>query len=272
MTENRIRMDNDVSSGREIPEPEFLKQESPVGSSAVMVIDDDEVSLGVVNVMLSADGYEVIPAQSGEQAVEAAASLGGERSPMLVLTDLHMPGLCGRELALALRARLPRTKIVAMSATPEEVEGYDGFLAKPLNFSDLRRVLLQSSEPARGTTLGKDDEEMALDEDVYFKLRDMMPEASLAEVYEACLRDTRRRVAEMSDLAERDGDDLAAIRRTAHTIKGGAGMVGARRLAMAAAQMESGQYRREDLPGLCNKILDSCNQLERMLKVKLSRS
>jgi CheY-like chemotaxis protein len=240
-----------------------------------MVIDDDEVSLAVVSLMLSADGHEVIQAGSGEQALEVAAGLSGDRVPMLVLADLQMPGLCGSELALALRASLPGTRIVAMSATPQAVDGYDGFLAKPLNFSGLRAVLSEPDEPVAGQ--GSDgplenQDDTALDEAVYFKLRHMMPEASLAEVYETCLRDTRQRVAEIPALAERDHDDLVTVRRAAHTIKGGAGMVGARRLAEAAALVESGRYRSDDLPELCNKILDSCNQLERILKVKLSRS
>ena len=93
----------------------------------------------------------------------------------------------------------------------------------------------------------------------------MMPAASLAEVYEVCLSDARSRAAQMTELAEAGGDDLGPVRRSAHAIKGGAGMVGAAMLASAAARLELGNYRKSDLPTLINNLLDSCDQLQRML-------
>jgi CheY-like chemotaxis protein len=238
----------------------------------ILVIDDDEISLAVITLILDAEGYSVMQAPGGDEAVKLAAELTDGGEPSVVLADLQMPGLCGLELALAMRTLLPQTMLVAMSAspgttTPEAAEGYDGFVNKPLDLDEFRSLLAGTgakstrAEVVQPANAGGP----VLDEEVYGKLRRMMPAASLAEVYEVCLSDARSRAAQMTELAEESGDDLGPVRRSAHAIKGGAGMVGAAMLASAAARLELGNYRKSDLPTLINNLLDSCDQLQRML-------
>jgi CheY-like chemotaxis protein len=250
-----------------MPSDEALKQEPPT----ILVIDDDEISLAIISMMLEAEGYKVIQAPGGDQAVKNAAELAEGGHPSAVLADLQMPGLCGRELALAMRTLLPHATILSMSATPAEIEGYDGFLGKPLDPSAFRSLLANiGANPMRAGVGHPDNGNTAvLDEEVYLKLQRMMPASSLAEVYEICLKDARNRAAQMPNLADEDGEELRSVRRSAHAIKGGAGMVGARVLANAAARLELDVYRKDDLPELINKLLDSCDQLQRILVTKV---
>jgi CheY-like chemotaxis protein len=189
-------------------------------------------------------------------------SLSREERPQSVLADLQMPGICGPELADALRRYLPGVRLLAMSATPGDTAGYNGFIRKPLEVGHVRSALQQGtvSEPEPPPAL---KDEGILDEVVYGRLSAMMPHASLDEVYEACLDDARTRAGKMEKAAA--GDDLAEIRRQAHAVKGSAGMVGARKLAAAAAELETGSYGREDIPAKISNLLFCCNELQRIL-------
>jgi CheY-like chemotaxis protein len=239
----------------------------PESVPAVLVVDDDEVSLAVICMMLDADGWRVIQASSGEEAVKKAAELPDGDEPAVVLADLQMPGLCGRELALALRTMLPRAMLVAMSASPGATGDYDAFVSKPLDVAAFRALIERApQEQAARSDTGSS---AVLNEEVYLKLQRMMPAGALAEVYDVCLNDARTKAQQMKLLASGEGADLAALRRTAHAIKGGAGMVGASRLAHAASELESGGYGRDDVAELINKLLDCCDELQRILVTKV---
>lgn len=232
-------------------------------SPVVLVIDDDEVSLAVLTVQLNAEGFTVIPASSGEQAMEKICNLPHEGLPATALVDLNMPGLCGSELASALHKALPQARLLAMSATAATIAGYDAFVIKPLEIPSLRTAL--SSLPS--TPQAQDSKTTpALREDIYDKLLQTMPRADLHEVYKVCLHDARQRVAQMQKLVEEE--DLTGLRRQAHTLKGGAAMVGAARLAAAASWLETGGYERSDLLTLIYNLLLYCDELERILQGK----
>jgi CheY-like chemotaxis protein len=257
---------------------EARSQELPsIELPSILVIDDDEISLAIICMMLETEGYRVTQAASGEQALKKTAKLRKASEPSVVLADLQMPGLCGRELALAMRTLLPQATILAMSATPGDVEAYDGFVGKPLDIAALRKLTVATldGKKAQPPPAGPGHRHKAvlsetiLDEEVYGKLQRMMPASSLAEVYAVCLRDTRQRAALMPELAEKDDNGLQAVRHSAHAIKGGAGMVGAIMLAHTAAQIELGDYRKGDLLELINKLLNSCDQLQRILMTKV---
>ena len=68
-----------------------------------MVVDDDEDLLHLINVRLSAEGYEVILAESGEQALVKFR----ECRPQLVVTDLRMGEMDGLALFSLLQAEAP---------------------------------------------------------------------------------------------------------------------------------------------------------------------
>ena len=237
-----------------------------IGDRSVMVIDDDEISLSLVSLLLEAEGYDVIQAAGGTAALELVASLPPDSYPDIVIADLRMPGLSGQELAAELRRAVPRAKVLAMSATPDAAEGYDGFLSKPLNVAALRSLLnghAVNPEPEPEAS----DALPVLDQTVYEKLARMMSPAGLRETYEACVNDVRLRVAEMRTAAATN--DLGSVRRIAHTLKGSAGMIGARRLTACAAELELGSYDTGPVFNLIDKLLSCCDDLHRILLAKL---
>lgn len=228
----------------------------------LMVIDDDEISLSLISLLLESEGYNVIQASGGLPALETLASLPPEAHPNLLLADLCMPGLSGAALASELRRAAPRAKLLAMSATPHPADGYDGFLRKPLDPAALR-ALLNGYATMPELSQAAIADEPALDEAVYQKMSRMMPPEALREVYEACLNDTRARHAEMRAAAA--ANDLPSVRMIAHTLKGSAGMIGARKLASAAAGIELGVYEAEEVFGLLDNLLSCCDELHRIL-------
>lgn len=239
-----------------------VKKDSGPKPETILVIDDDEVSLAVISMLLEAEDFSVSQAPSGEKAIWMVQSLAREQRPQIVLADLQMPGICGPELASALRRYLPGVRLLAMSATPGDTEGYNGFVRKPLEAGQLRSALQQGtvSQPEPPPT---PKDEGILDEEVYSRLSGMMPQRSLDEIYQACLDDVRARAEKIEEAAATDNQ--AEIRRHAHAVKGSAGMVGARNLAAAAADLETGGFRQDDIPSKVDNLLFCCNQLQRIL-------
>lgn len=107
----------------------------------VMVLDDDPVILSVAIRILTSRGYHVLSALSANEALEVA---GGwpERIDVL-LCDLVLPGLSGREFANAFLARRPGTPVVYTSgySSPGSfrwtVEHESHFLSKPFEVPEL---------------------------------------------------------------------------------------------------------------------------------------
>jgi len=109
-----------------------------VANSTVLVVDDDPWIVQSVSDILSDAGYTVAAAQS---ALEAARQVA--HSPAaLVLLDIRLPGLDGKQFAIDLRARHITSKILVMTASHNAHElaaeiGADGLLEKPFDLTDL---------------------------------------------------------------------------------------------------------------------------------------
>ena len=81
----------------------------------MLVVEDEEVIRGLVDQVLRGEGYDVLLAADGDEAIELA---DGNRVDVL-LTDLTMPGIGGHELADRLRAGAPELKVMFMSGFAE---------------------------------------------------------------------------------------------------------------------------------------------------------
>ncbi|ADI84120.1 PAS domain-containing protein [Geobacter sulfurreducens] len=115
---------------------------------SVLLVDDSAVSRKVVSLLLESDGHRVTFAGDG---VEALAAIGREAFD-LVLMDVQMPVMDGFEAMRAIRAgeaaggaRLPIIALTARALAGDRElcleAGADDYLAKPVNFSELRRVI-----------------------------------------------------------------------------------------------------------------------------------
>jgi PAS domain S-box-containing protein len=108
----------------------------------VLVVEDEEVVRGLVRQMLAGQGYEVLVAQDGEEAIE----LAGRNTIDVLLTDLTMPKVGGREVAERLRESQPALKVVYMSGYAEDLPTgalppATSFLGKPFTFAELTETV-----------------------------------------------------------------------------------------------------------------------------------
>lgn len=102
----------------------------------ILFADDHEDNRVAIMAVLEREGYRMIGAANGEEAVQMVRA----HMPDLVLMDLAMPVMDGRAAMLALRqdpatAKLPIIVITAMALTVDRdrmvAEGFDGLLIKP---------------------------------------------------------------------------------------------------------------------------------------------
>lgn len=111
----------------------------------VLVVDDDKPMHELIATALSTGGLEVVTAGNGPDAFLAIDAHRAE--PLLVLTDVLMPGMDGLTLARKLKARLKLAKIVVMSGHLADVSWWPSdlrdlaFLAKPFRMADLMALI-----------------------------------------------------------------------------------------------------------------------------------
>ena len=101
-------------------------------------MDDDPEILETVAAILEFEGYDVLQAHNGAEAL----ALVERRPPALVLLDMRMPVLNGWDFARLLHARHLRVPILVMTAAQEAGRwaaeiGADGYVAKPFHITDL---------------------------------------------------------------------------------------------------------------------------------------
>jgi PAS domain S-box-containing protein len=117
------------------------------GRRRVLVVDDEPAIRRAACRILEAAGCEVVEAVDGADAVARVKSGAGFD---VLLSDVRMPGLSGPEVAKAVRALAPSTRVVLMSGyTGEEASALaDAFLAKPFTPDDLVNAVTATPEPA----------------------------------------------------------------------------------------------------------------------------
>jgi CheY-like chemotaxis protein len=104
----------------------------------VLVVDDDYAILISIRDILELEGYPVVTATNGTEALRRIE----EERPALVLLDMRMPGLNGWDVARTLRERGIVVPILVMTAAQDarrwaEQIGADGYLAKPFDLDEL---------------------------------------------------------------------------------------------------------------------------------------
>jgi CheY-like chemotaxis protein len=113
-------------------------------SETVLVLEDEEALREVVVDQLQYAGYAVVSGPTPEAAIEAAARHEGTID--LVITDVVMPGLSGRQAIDRVRALYPSIRVIYMSGYTSAAAGVNGaiesgqaFLQKPFSLQDLMR-------------------------------------------------------------------------------------------------------------------------------------
>jgi CheY-like chemotaxis protein len=114
------------------------------GAETLLVVEDAPMILRLVRDFLQKLGYRVISASDGAEALEVAAK--ADTPVDLLLTDVVMPKIGGKELAARLKETHPRVKVLYMSGYAENAIAHQGvlpqglnFIEKPYSLSDLAR-------------------------------------------------------------------------------------------------------------------------------------
>ena len=106
--------------------------------ATVLVIDDNPTNRKLMSLALRSDGFDVRTAPDGESGVEAVRSA----RPVLVYTDIQLPGIDGLEVAARIKSdrELCDTIVIALTAFAMPIDrtraleaGCDGFVAKPID-------------------------------------------------------------------------------------------------------------------------------------------
>jgi len=109
----------------------------------VLLVEDEESVRQLVRELLEAEGYKILEAQNGDEALRVADT---HSDIDLLITDVVMPGMSGRELSARLCASHPHTKLLYLSGYTEDAIVHEGvldpgtaFLQKPFTLQTLSR-------------------------------------------------------------------------------------------------------------------------------------
>ncbi len=158
-------------TARSKPTPTRACRETPSGSEPgqvrprkrILIVDDDSTVRDSLSNLLAAEGYFIIAAENGQQAITFANTLPLD----LVLLDLNMPGKNGWDTFEQLTSEHPLIPIVIATARPDQLftalgAGVGALLEKPMDMPTLlrtlERLLAETSEQCLARLAGKETE------------------------------------------------------------------------------------------------------------------
>jgi len=109
-----------------------------MANARILIVEDNPKNLKLIRDLLQFKGYQTIEADSAEAGIELAR----EQHPTLILMDIQLPGIDGREAMKVLKAdaRTQQIPIIALTASAMKgdrerllAEGFDGYIPKPID-------------------------------------------------------------------------------------------------------------------------------------------
>jgi len=155
---------------------------SAAGQPRVLVVEDESAQLELLVYNLEAEGFAVITAMDGDEALLIAE----EERPDLILLDWMLPGVSGIEVCrrLKLHPDLARIPIIMLSARSEELDrvrgletGADDYMVKPYSLVELMARLRNQLRRVRPATMGMrlSYDDIVLDAETHRVTRDGKP-------------------------------------------------------------------------------------------------
>ncbi len=225
--------------------------------TTILYIEDDEASRALVQRVLSYAGYRVLIATRALEGIDLAK----KHRPDLILTDINLPDLSGREITVRLRAdpRLVSVPIVALTAQSHAFErektfvaGVNGYITKPVDVSTLIEkieLFLQGhSESIDAATL---------------QMAQRAYNQELVERLEANVRDLEARNRDLRRL-DRIKDDF--IQLTAHELRTPLTTVyGYSRLVQTSTAIQNVMSQDLDVNACLTGLIDSIERLQNVV-------
>ncbi len=258
---------------------EALAALAPLRGAHILLVEDNELNQQVASELLQDAGFTVDVAANGQIAV----AMVGQATYDLVLMDMQMPVMDGIAATQHIRATglHPDLPIVAMTANAMQSDrdrclaaGMDSFVAKPIEPDDLWRALAQWIRPRNGLGSGPapsastapsgaepgDIPQGIAGLDTRLGLKRVMGKQSL---YLGMLRkfaSSQAQAAAQIAQALQAGDHATA-ERTAHTLKGVAGNIGASALQQAAGVLEAAIHAQQPCAALLPPVQQQLDAL-----------
>jgi PAS domain S-box-containing protein len=149
-----FELDFPVTAARDADEAPAKSTARTEAGGTILLAEDEPAVRGLVRETLQQLGYKVLEASDGYEALKLVE--GHKTHIHLLLTDVIMPLMNGRELAVRLKAMRPETKVLYMSGYTDDVLAFHGieperdFIQKPFSSADLAeklgRVLAAAAE------------------------------------------------------------------------------------------------------------------------------
>jgi CheY-like chemotaxis protein len=137
-----------LPAGKAVAPDTRIRGDLAYGEKNLLFVDDEELVLTMGQAILESQGYRVLAANTGEKALEILAR---HEAPIdLVITDLVMPQMSGRELIEQIRFFCPDTPIICTSGyvRPASPEDQAIYLQKPFTAQELLRRVSEALETA----------------------------------------------------------------------------------------------------------------------------
>lgn len=232
----------------------------------VLLIDDDMISREVIATLLTLNGYTLHTAEDGAKGLGLLDD--AKCAPEVILVDVQMDGINGLELIKELRARCNASIFTISGSDPSEElkASADGFLLKPFGPEALEKLLNGDAGLRMKVDMASD--ESVVSHETLAQFRQMMPEATVREVYGAVLSDLEKRIAALETAIA--AKNAVEVRRIGHTIKGGCGMAGAHQASRLGALLEAESDELNNSDSIRLELKKSAENLRRMLEVEFS--
>ncbi len=141
----------------------------------ILVVDDEQSMREFLKIFLSKQGYRVLTAEQGEQAL----ALMSEEPVDLVITDIRMPGMSGLELLETIKEANPDLPVVMITAfaSPNDAvqamkNGAYDYISKPFNVDEIKTVIASATK--RTESVVRQDEAAQLFPNIIGKSREML--------------------------------------------------------------------------------------------------
>ena len=122
----------EVKKDADLEKKEQTPVDNPGGSETVLIVEDNDLLRNFAQKALRGYGYRVMDAENGEDALSVCKEHDGQID--LMITDVVMPKMGGREAAERLRPLYPQMKVIYMSGYTDNAIVHHGVLEPGLNF------------------------------------------------------------------------------------------------------------------------------------------
>jgi CheY-like chemotaxis protein len=136
-------------------EPEGWNMPATGGGETILLVDDEPSVLKMTKRVLEEMGYIVLAAGTAREAIRLAGEHASEIH--LLLTDVVMPGMNGRDLAENLLTLYPHLKYLLMSGYTANIIGHEGALGAGVNFIEKPFSMQDLSVKLRQVLCGNDE-------------------------------------------------------------------------------------------------------------------